>query len=154
MRQQMLGLLVHARRGVSVACPEGREELRDIDDRRPAVGDGIAEVEADRVPAVTLPGVEEPLRHQVECLVPAHLYPLIAHALDGAPQSIRIMGEVLESDTLRAEIALAEGVGCVTANPGHAIGLDRDLEAAGCLAQVACAVVDGHVTPRGGCPRA
>jgi hypothetical protein len=150
----MLGLLVHACRRVSIACPEGREELRDVDDRRPAVGDGIAKVEADRVPAVALPGAEEPLRHQVESLVPAHLYPLVTHALDGAPQPIRIVGEVLQSDALGAEITLAEGVGCVTANPGHAIGLDRDLEAAGCLAQIACAVVDGHVTPRGGCPRA
>ena len=116
------------------------------------MGDGVAEVEADRVAAVTLAHVEHPLSDEVECLVPAHLDPLVAHPPHGPAQTVRVMREVLQGHTLGAQISLAEGVGSVTADLDDPVVLDRDLQAAGRLAEIAGAVMDRHGTPQGGCP--
>ena len=80
MRQQVLGLLVHARRGVAIARAQRLKQLRDVDDGRPAMSDRIAEVEPDGVSAVARPDIEEPRGDEVECLAPGHLLPAIPHA--------------------------------------------------------------------------
>ena len=80
VRQQVLGLLVDTRRGVAIAGAQRLEQLRDVDDGRPAVGDRVAQVEADGVPAVARADVEESRGDEVECLAPGHLLPAIPHA--------------------------------------------------------------------------
>ena len=152
VREEMLRLLVDTGGRVAIARPDRREKLRDVDDRRPAMRDGVAEVEADRVAAVTLAHVEQPLRDEVEGLVPSHLDPLVAHPPHGPAQTVRVMREVLQGHTLGAQISLAEGVGSVTADLDDPVVLDRDLQAAGRLAEIAGAVMDRHGTPQGGCP--
>ena len=116
------------------------------------MGDGVAEVEADRVAAVPLAHGEQTLRDEIEGLVPPHLDPLVADAPHGPAQAVRIVREVLQGHALGAEISLAEGVGGVASDLDDPVALDRDLQAAGRLAEIAGAVVDRHVTPRGGCP--
>ena len=69
-----------------------------------------------------------------------------------AAQAVRVVREVLQSHALGTEIPLTEGVGGITADLDDPVVLDRDLQAAGRLAEIAGAVVDRHVTPRGGCP--
>ena len=84
VRQQVLRLLVDARGGIAIAGAEGRQELRDIDDRCPAVGDRVAEVEADGVAAMALADVEQSIGDEVERLLPGDLLPGVADLAHGA----------------------------------------------------------------------
>ena len=109
------------------------------------VGVGVAEVDAERVPAVLVDRVGDAVGGEVERLVPGDLHPLVAGSvtdpLDRAPQPVGVLVDVGERHALGADVPARERVvGLprmeVTFGPVRTV-LDGQLEAADRLAQVA-----------------
>ncbi len=141
VRHELVGELVDRGRGVAVPRPEGLEHRGAVGHRAEAVGVGVAEVDPERVVAVVVDHPGDVVGHQVEGLVPADLLPArvrtLADAAHGAAQPVGVGVHVTDGHALGAHVPARERVGGVAAHADDVAPLDRDLEAADGLAEVA-----------------
>ncbi len=139
--EQVLRLLVDARRAVAPSRAERVDEHRDERHRCPAVGDRVAEVERDRVAAVAVADRGEPVGDEVERLVPADLLPrAVRGTAYRAAEPVGVGLQVLQRDPLGADVAARERVELVATDRQDPRSLDLDGQPAAGLAQVARAV--------------
>jgi len=97
--------------------------------------------ERDRVLPVTAPHLAEAPADVGEGLVPAHLHEAVLLAAHRVPEPVRVFVDVLERDRLRAQVAPAQRIVAVAADPQDPAALVLDGEPADGFAQVAGAVV-------------
>ena len=142
VRQQLVGQLVHAGGGESVAGPERGHHRGAVGQEAQAVHVGVAEVDAQGVP-VRVDRLGEPVGDQVERAVPPDLLP---HRLRGSPwgdppyrlpQAVPVVVHVRDGHALGADVPAGQRVVGVAAHRRHPALFDGQLEAADRLAQVA-----------------
>jgi hypothetical protein len=136
----LLRTLVDRAGRVHVARPERLRQHAHIEQRGEVVRAGVADVHSRRVAPARLEDRAEAFRDHREGLVPAGRQELAAAAHERRAHTVGVLVEVLERDALRAEEAVAEDVVAVAADRGHRVAVERDLQAAGRLAQRAGAI--------------
>ena len=138
--RHVAGHLVDRRRAVALPCAETGHQGPGERHRREAVRRRVAEVHGECVAPVPLDHAAEAVLDGRPRLVPRH-FDVHAVALDErSPQPIRILVELTQRRTLRADEALREHVVAVAADPCDLLGTvrvtgNRDLEPAARFAE-------------------
>jgi hypothetical protein len=141
VRGELMGELVHRRRGELVARAQAPQEERQEHHRAVVVDGGVAHVHAHRVLAVLpLDGVEPPCG-LLQGLLPGDGLPAGGGAPDGLAEPVRVLMEILERDGLGADVALAERILLIASDGGDATTSGLDAQSAHGLAEVAGAEV-------------
>ena len=143
-RHQLVRHLVDRRRAEPVAGAQRLHERHRVGRRAERVGVGVAEVDADRVAAVPVQRVGQPVGHEVERLVPADLLPVRRwSSLSNGPAGSAVAGGRGRRTRRRARRpwgrcsrATAGRPGCPRIPVTLPVG-ERQLEPADRLAQVA-----------------
>lgn len=98
---------------------------------------GIALVDRHGVRPVSALHRDEALGSFRDGLVPSHLGEARGRAPQGTAQPVRVFVDVLEGHRLRADVAVAQGIGFVSANRQHAVAFGFHDQPADGFAQVA-----------------
>ena len=110
---------------------------------------GVALIDRQRIIAVTLANLGEPVCHQREGFVPLNRLPLVAYPAHRVAQAIRIVLDVLQRDGLGADVTTTETVLRVALDRYDLLITGFDGQAANGLAQVTGTVVLGRFAHRG-----
>jgi hypothetical protein len=140
----VFGKLVDGRRRVQVAGGQRFGEWPVVELARQRVHVRVAEVERDGVAAVGLLDRGQPAGHLGEGVLPRRLDQLSSPAHQRPPQPIGVGFQLTDRRALRAEVAPAQDVGGIAFDTHDAVAVERELEAAGGLAQGAGAKRDGR----------
>ena len=142
---ELLGQLVDRRGAELVARAEALDQGDPVRERAEAVRVGVAEVDAERVPAVRVDRGGETVGGEVERLVPADPLPArlaggrVDDPADGASQPVGVVVHVGDRDALGTDVPARQRVVGVAAHPGDpAVGQGE---------------LQGRRSPRRGCRR-
>src|SRR5688572_894918 len=131
--------LVHGRCRKPVTRAQAADESRCKQQSAVVVNGWITEVGGDGVSAVGRVNALEVLCYLIEGLVPSDAFPAANGATDGMSQPIRVEVNVLESNSLRADISAAERIVFIAANLQTLVLLNGDLHATDRFAEIATA---------------
>ena len=144
-RGHVLGHLVHRAGRTQVAGAHRLDERAQVEGPAHVVDRRVAEVQGHGVAAVGVPHLAQALLDEGEGGIPRDLPPTVAVLDHGGPEPVRVLVELLERRTLGADEPVAEDVVPVPPDPLDRVSLQRDLQAAGRLAERAGPVGDALV---------
>ena len=102
---------------------------------------GITKIRCDGISPVPGVNVLEVLRHLVKSFVPSDALPPNRSAADRMFESIFVVMNVLQGNSLRADVTAAERIVLIATDRQMMVRLDSDFDAANRFAEIAAAVV-------------